>query len=181
MTDNGQRIFRVIEPSGSYTDYAACPDCDHKDDVIHQLEKDMRILKGRLTRLERDKEAEDRRHKLWDEAEALHTWWLLATGHFRAEFGVDDFRYMLPRLKEKRFGPIGVLHGIAGAAMHPQEKPLRNGRVERFDSIELICRSAAHLERFQDRAPGDPEDPNGGEWKRYLIAVIESNLTDKED
>lgn len=152
-----------------------CPDCASKDDVIVQLERQIRTLSGRLTRLQRDEESESKKHKLWDEAAALHDWWAIATGHFRADFGLDDFKDMLPRLKEKKFGPIGVLQGIAGAAHAPQQKELPNGRFERYDSLELVCRSPKKLEAFQNRAPGELE---GNEWKRWLIDRIESNLSE---
>lgn len=172
-TETAQIIWRRMNPDGTFHDYAGCPDCEHKDDVIHQYERDLRVMKGRLTRLERNKEDEDRGHKRWPEAEQIHTWWRLATAHFNASFGVEDFRQMLPRLKEKDMGPIGLLQAIAGAAYDPSERPMPSGRIEKYDSMELITRSRAKTENFQERVPGDPE---GHEWKRWLYNRIESNL-----
>lgn len=176
MSDGPERIWRLVDPAtGKFEDYAGCPECANKDDVIHQYERDLRVMKGRLTRLERNQEAEDRNHKLWAEAEQVYTWWQLATAHFRSQFSVEDFRHLRPRLKEKDIGPIGLLQAIAGAANAPSEKPITGtNRIEKFDSIELICRSRDRTLNFQDRVPGDPE---GHEWKRWLIDRIESNLT----
>lgn len=174
-TETAQVIWRRLNPDGTFHDYAGCPDCEHKDDVIHQYERDLRVMKGRLTRLERNKEADDRSNKLWPEAEQLYAWWMLATGHFRSQFSIEDFRHMRPRLKEKDIGPIGMLQAIAGAAHEPSERPMASGRIERYDSIELICRERDRTLNFQERVPGDPE---GHEWKRWLLNRIESNLQD---
>jgi hypothetical protein len=174
MSDGPERIWRLVDPAtGHFEDYAGCPDCAGKDDVISQLERDARTMKGRLTRLERNKDDEDRRHPLWTEAEAIYGWWIVATGHFRSTFSVEDFRHMRPRLKEADIGPIGLLHAIAGAARYPHERPMPNGRIEKYDSIELICRERERVLNFQNRAPGNPA---GHEWKRWLIDRIESNL-----
>lgn len=81
---------------------------------------------------------------------------------------------MRPRLKEKDIGPIGLLHAIAGAAFDANERPMANGRIERYDQIELICRERAKVLNFQNRAPGNPE---GHEWKRWLLERVESALT----
>lgn len=179
MTDSPERIWRLVDPAtGDFEDYAGCPDCADKNDAIQQYEKQIRILNSRITRLERGAEEKDRKHKLWPEAEQVYAWWALATGHFRSQFSVEDFRHMRPRLKEKDIGPIGLLQAVAGAAHEPSQRPMSSGRIERYDSIELICRERDRTLNFQNRVPGDPE---GHEWKRWLIDRIESNLQGKEE
>lgn len=172
--ETAQTIWRRIHPNGSFEDYAGCPDCEHKDDILHAFERDMRVLKGKLTRLERDAEAEARAHKLWDEAEAIFEWWCLATNHEGAKFSVERFKQILPRLKERRFGPLGILKGIAGAAFDAGERPRSNGSIEYFDDIELITRADHKLENFQERVYGGADSES---WKRWLLDRIESNLT----
>jgi hypothetical protein len=179
MSDSPERIWRLVDPkTGDFEDFAGCPDCADKEDVIAKMERQARVDGGRITRLERNKEVEDRNHKLWPEAEQVYSWWCLATGHLRSQFTVEDFRHMRPRLKEKDIGPIGLLQAIAGAAHEPSERPMSSGRIEKYDSIELICRERDRTLNFQNRVPGDPE---GHEWKRWLLDRIESNLTSKED
>lgn len=140
-------------------------------DIISGLERQLRSTYGRLTRLERDEEAHARKNKLWDEAEAVHTWWRLATGHFRTKFTAEDFKHVAPRLKER--GVEGVLKAIAGAAYDPGTATMKNGRTMFYDDWELINRSKAKADNFAQRAPGSE---NGHEWKRWLLDRIESNF-----
>lgn len=139
------------------------------------LQHKYRAALADITRLKRDSEAEARRHQLWAEAEALHGWWAIATGHPGRKFGADEFYQVFPRLKEKAVGPIGVLKAIAGAAYDPGTKRLKNGRVERYDSFELVTRSRDKIDSFSQRVPGGPESEA---WKRWLIERIESALKD---
>lgn len=172
-----ERQFDLVDrQTGEVFD--GCPSCADHEDAIRQYEKQIRILNSRITRLERNREDEDRKHKLWPEAEQIYAWWVLSTGHFKAQFSVEDFRHMRPRLKEKDIGAVGLLQAIAGAAYDASERPMANGRIEKYDSIELICREREKTLNFQNRVPGDPE---GHEWKRWLIDRIQSNLTNEED
>lgn len=126
-----------------------------------------------ITRLKKDAEADARAHELWHEAEALHDWWAIACGHPGTTFTAENFYQVLPRLKEKTVGPIGVLKAICGAAFDPGKKQMKNLRWEIYDDWELIFRSQAKWRSFAARVPGDPD---GHEWKRWLIARIEENL-----
>lgn len=139
-----------------------------------QYERDIRVLKARITRMERDEEAEARKHKLWAEAEAVHDWWALACGHPGVKFGAEEFHQVLPRLKERDVGLIGVLKAVAGAAFDPNTKRMKNGRMQRFDSFELIMRSRPKCDSFRERAPGRAD---GEEWKRWLVQRIEEALS----
>lgn len=128
---------------------------------------------GQITRLTRDAEVEARKHEFWAEAEALHTWWRLATGRCGRKFGADEFYQVLPRLKEKSCGLVGVLHAIAGAAFDPGSKKMKNGRTEIYDDWELVTRSQGKRESFANRAPGRE---GGEEWKRWLLDHIQAQL-----
>jgi hypothetical protein len=146
------------------------------EDTLVQTERQLRMANARVTRMQRDEEHEARKNKLWEEAETVHTWWRLATGHFGVKFTAEDFKHVAPRLKER--GPIGVLRAIAGAAFDPGSTTMKNGRQMVYDDFELINRSRTKADNFAQRAPGSE---NSHEWKRWLLERIESNLRGKEE
>lgn len=157
--------LRVIDAQGELQEYPdECPACI-------QYERQLRTVNARLTKLQQDKEAQAREHKLWDEASTVHDWWRIACDHPGVSFGAEDFYQALPRLNE--MSPVELLKAIAGAAFDPSTRKMRNGRLERYDSWELIMRSKAKAESFIQRAPGKPE---GEEWKLWLVQRIESRL-----
>lgn len=137
-----------------------------------QYERTIRTLNGRLTRMERDREAEAEQHKRWPEAEALHTWWALATGHEGCRFAAEEFYQAMPRLKER--SSIEFLQGIAGLAFDPNSKQRRNGTTERYDSWEVLTKSGPRFQRYYERAPGWPVKEH--HWKRWLLDRIESRF-----
>lgn len=164
--------LRVIDCETGEVIVNGCPRCSTNEAVVVQYEKDIRKLKAQITRLERDKEAEARRHKLWDEASALHDWWGMATGHAGTKFGADELHQALPRLKERT--PVEVLQGIAGIAYDPNTKQTRNGGTERYDSWELLLKSGPNLQRYMERAYQWPSKEH--QWKFWLIERIEGSF-----
>lgn len=164
--------LRVVDEQGQVHD--GCPGCAEAEQTLVQYEKDMRVLKAKLTRLERDIETECRADPLWAEAEAIHEWWRIACWHPRASFDASDFKLVRPHLK--RLGPVGCLEAIAGAAFEPGTKELQNGRLKRFDDFELIFRDKAKLESFAERVPGE----EGSQlWKTWIVQRIEANMEPK--
>jgi len=145
------------------------------DDYLATYENDIRRLKARLTSLNADKEAEARKHKLWDEAQTAHEWWRLACWHPGVKFGAEEFHHALPRLKE-RGGLMRLLKAIAGAAYDPNTKRMKNGNIMAYDDWELICRSKAKAENFGLRVYGGADSEK---WKGWLVQRIESNLQGK--
>lgn len=162
-------LLGVVSPATG--EVVSCPQCQHREDVIVQLEKENRLHKAKITKLERDTETECRADPLWAEAEAIHEWWRIACWHPRASFDAGDFKLIKPHLK--RLGPVGCLEAIAGAAFEPGTKELQNGRLKRFDDFELIFRDKAKLESFAERVPGEE---GSKQWKHWLLRKIESNL-----
>lgn len=156
--------LRVIDAQGELQELEDCPACV-------QYERQMRVLNGRLTKLQQDKEAAAREHKLWTEASTVHDWWRVACDHPGVSFGAEDFYQALPRLNE--MSPVELLKAVAGAAYDPGSRKMRNGRTENYNSWELINRSKAKHESFAARAPGKPD---GHEWKVWLVNRIESRL-----
>jgi len=150
-----------------------CPACSEAERTLVQYEKDIRILKAKITKLERDEEAECRTDPLWPEAEAVHEWWRLATGHLKTHFDAEDFKILRPHLKRGRHGVIDCLEAICGAAFDPYEKEKKNGRMKRYDDWDTIFATKAKMERFAERVPGE----EGSQlWKTWLIQRIEGNL-----
>lgn len=147
-------------------------------DTLTTLTNKYQAACAEITRLKRDKEAEARAHEFWDQAQALHDWYAIATGHPGRKFGAEEFYQALPRLKDRTVGLIGFLQAIAGIAFDPKKSstPQRNGRFTIYDSWEHVTRNSANLQSYRDRAPGDPD---GNEWKRWLIAHIEGCLAPK--
>lgn len=170
-----QPALHLINTETGEISQGACPHCEEREAAVVQLEKDLRVEKAKVTRLQRQQEDKARGHKLWDEAQMLHDWWAIACDHPGVQFGADEFKQVLPRLKE--LGPVGVLQAIAGAAYDPNERPRKNGTTEFFNDWELVMRSSAKCRRFAERAPGRP---GGEEWKRWLIQRIESRLKETE-
>lgn len=166
-----QPALRLIDSDGVIHE-GQCPHCEEREAAVVQLEKDLRVAKAKVTRLERTAEEKARNHKLWDEAEALHGWWAIACDHPGATFDAEAFQQVLPRLKN--IGPVGVLHAIAGAACDPHTRPRANGTTERYDSWEIVNRSEEKARNFAERAPFDARDPHC--WKKWLIKRIESRL-----
>ena len=167
---NAQPHLRVIDGDGVLQEL----DVQELKDALETLERKYSAACAEITKLRRNKEAEARKHQFWAEATALHDWYAIATGHPGCKFGAEKFDQVLPRLRE--VGPVAVLHAIAGIAFDPKRspKPQRNGRYTLYDSWEHVMRNPDNLKSYRDRAPGDPE---GHEWKHWLIAHIESQLT----
>jgi hypothetical protein len=147
------------------------------EDALTKAERRIRYLDGKITQMERDDEEVAREHALWAEGEGLHTWWRIATGRCGRKFGADEFYQVLPRLKDRECGVIGVLEAIAGAAFDPGTKRMKNGETERYDGWELVTRSPEKLDSFRARAPRKAGDEH--HWRRWLLAHIEAQLEER--
>lgn len=162
-------LLRVVDEHGEI--HEGCPACAEAERTLVQYEKDLRVLKAKITKLERDTETECRADPLWTEAECLHEYWALSCKHEGCKFTAEEFFLIKPHLK--RIGPIGCLQAVSGAAFDPRIDFLKNGREKRRDDWGLVFRSKEKVESFMERAPGLP-DPNA--WKFWLVNTIESGL-----
>lgn len=140
--------------------------------MIVQLEKENRLHKAKITKLERDVEVDARKDSLWPEAECLWTWWALACNHEGCRFEAEEFLLVKPHLK--RVGPVGCLQAICGAAFDPYVRELKNGRQKRENAWELVFRNKAKMESFAERVPGEEGDDLT--WRRWLIQRIEATM-----
>lgn len=136
-----------------------CPGCAELADVVAGLQRDIRGWTTRYRNLERDRNAEARKHAAWPKAVEAFNHWRTACNHPRSSFDPDRFWLVQPFVE--RHGLDLVKRAIDGAAFDPFTKPRKNGSVKRFDDWELIFRSAGKFEEFCNRAPTRPE--NGGD------------------
>lgn len=129
------------------------PELQAMQDVIEGLERDVRGWTRRYAELHRDKMAEARMHESWPTLMALFSYWQNLTGHTRARWTGDRFWIALPLWQTFKTGNCAA--GVAGIAHDPNRKPMKNGKVETFDSWELLFRNAGTLERYIKRRPSD--------------------------
>jgi hypothetical protein len=162
-------LLGVVSPETG--EIVSCPSCQHREDVIVQLEKENRLHKAKITKLERDVEIDARKDPLWDEGEGVFQWWALACNHEGSRFEAEELYLIKPHLK--RVGPVGCLQAICGAAYEPYETDQKNGRRKKHDGWDTIFATKAKMERFQERVPGE----EGSElWKMWLVTKVESEL-----
>ena len=163
-------LLGIVDPDTG--EIVSCPQCQTREDALQGLERDLRVAKGTITRLERDIEVDARKDPLWDEGEGVWTWWALACNHEGCRFDAEDFELVKPHLK--RVGVAEVLKAICGAAYDPLVSILKNGREKRRDDWELIMRDKAKFGSFVERVPGGENDERT--WRLWLVQRIESNL-----
>jgi len=163
-------LLGVVHPETG--EVLTCPACQTREDVIVQLEKENRLHKAKITKLERNIEVDARKDLLWDEGEGVFQWYALACNHEGQRFDAEEFHLLKPHLK--RVGPVGCLQAICGATYDPGTKELKNGRLKRYDDFELIFRDKAKMESFAERVPGEEDDQVL--WRKWLVGRIEDNL-----
>jgi hypothetical protein len=57
------------------------------------------------------------------------------------------------KTKERVYEPEAFKEAIDGAYFDHFQRPRKNGTIQHFDDLELICRSAAKFEEFRSRVP----------------------------
>lgn len=160
-------LLGVVHPETG--EVVQCPQCQHREDVIVQLEKENRLHKAKITKLERDIEVDAHKDSLWFEVEGIFDWYRLAVWKPRLSLDAEFFYLAKPHMK--RVGPIECLKAICGAAYDPYVSTLKNGNEKRHDSWGLIFQSKGKFESFVERVPG-----KGEQWKIWLLQRIEESL-----
>lgn len=164
-------LLGIVDPSTG--EIVSCPQCQQREDALQGLERDLRVKNAKIKELERDVETDARKDPMWDEAECLHTWWRLACWYPGTKFDADDFWLVKKHLK--RAGLVACLQSVCGAAYDPWVSTLKNGREKRHNGWKKIWESKAMMEDFAERVPGQGDEWSG-EWRRWLVTRIESNL-----
>jgi hypothetical protein len=131
----------------------ACPSCQRKEDELAELLRKFRGQSRELAELRRDKDTQARADQAWPILLSLFDYHRVLTGHKRARWTSDRFWCALGIWRE--FGTGNCAAGIAGIAYEPNCKQLKNGRIEVFDSWELLFRNSGTFERYCRRRPKD--------------------------
>jgi uncharacterized protein YhaN len=118
---------------------------------VEMLERDLKGKRLKIHQLEQDRDARARADDTAPDVEALWRLWKRAC-HRRRPLHYTDREAM--GLAVKRQGFKLCLQAIAGASYDPNlSKPRRNGKVERYDDLELIFRNHGKVEQFAARVP----------------------------
>ncbi len=88
-----------------------------------------------------------------DDAKSIFEFWQKTLNHPKAAF--DDKRRALVRKQLKHYQPDDLKKAIYGCSVTPHNMG-DNDRGEKYDSIELILRDAAHIDRFMKNADDPP-------------------------
>jgi hypothetical protein len=152
-----KKHLRLLDTeTGEVTEFA-CAHCKGKEDELVELTRKMRGLARELGELRRDRDTEAREHEAWPMLLGLFGYWQELTGHTRARWEQGRFWLALPLWKI--FGTGNIAAAIAGLAYDANSKPLKNGKIEVYDSWELLFRNAGTLERYMKRRPKSWELP----------------------
>jgi len=115
-----------------------------------RLERELKGKRLQIAKLEADREAEAMASPERPQVECLHKLWKKACRRRRALHFTD--RENMARAV-KRLGFDTCCRAIAGAAYDPYTRRLKNGRLERYDDLELIFRNFGKVTEFARRAP----------------------------
>lgn len=136
------------------------------EETVEDLEKDLRVKRGQITKMRKDAAEERWAYVRADDVRRVHSYWQRKLGN-KLALTADRFDAVRGMLEERKYEiadgkarkvpafeyPADFKRAIDGAAFDPAVKVLRNGRKRRFDDLELIFRSASHMQSFMDRAP----------------------------
>lgn len=119
---------------------------------LDNLERDLRKARRRIKTLETDKERDRQLYVLRTTVEAIFTDWRQVCKHPNSKLTSERFDAIQARIEDGYTRDQFTL-ALAGAAFDPFIVKQKNGRVKRFDDIELICRDGRHFEDFANKAP----------------------------
>ena len=135
------------------------------------LEKELRTKRRQISELQRDRVRERLDHPDRAVIERIASYW-----HRKCRGGDPRVNPMSParfdavaalvemteirldeesgkRQKARRYEPEAFKEAIDGAAFDHYVKPRKNGTLQHFDDLELICRDSKQFEEFRSRAP----------------------------
>jgi hypothetical protein len=132
---------------------------DRNDELERQildLEKERRQQRTVITRLKSELDTTPAHYDRADEVGEIFSEWRSICQHPNARLTLDRFhaiRRLLDVMHPRPYPREAFSLAIRGAAYDPFVKRMKNGRVHRYDDIELICRDGVHFEGFIRRAP----------------------------
>lgn len=98
-------------------------------------------------------------------------YWRQETGHLKAQFDTKRQRAVRERLKD--YSVDDLRRAVDGCLLTPHNQG-KNDRGEVYDDLELICRDAAHVDRFMRNA----SDPPVGRAERATYRATASDVAD---
>jgi hypothetical protein len=114
-------------------------------------ERDLKAKRLRIAELEADREEKALASPERPQVEALHACWKAGTGR-ATPLHFSDRERMGAAVKKLGFGVC--LKAIAGVSFDPRRSdPMRNGKRQTYDSLELVFRTYRKVEEFAERAP----------------------------
>jgi hypothetical protein len=134
--------------------------------TIKDLETDLRVKRGQITKLKKDHAEERWSYGRADDVRRVHSYWQRKLGN-KLALTADRFDAVRGMLEERKYEiadgkakkvpafrwPEDFIAAIDGAAFDPMVKPMRNGKVQKYDDLELIFRDGSHMDSFIKRAP----------------------------
>lgn len=133
----------------------AWPIAEHareRDEQLKLAERDLRGKRSLIAKLRRDEDADRRTYEHRAMVEDVHAEWQRECKHPNSKLTAERFD-AVRTLIEKGYEREQFARAIAGAAYDPFTKQRRNGSIQRFDDLELVCRDGKHFEDFANRAP----------------------------
>lgn len=136
------------------------------EQALRDAEVELRAKRAQITRLKRDKAEERSHYSRRDDVRRVHKYWNRRLGH-KQGLTADRFDAIKDRLEETELRivdgraekvhiwefPEDFKRAIDGAWFDPATKVQRNGKIKKFDDLELIFRDGSHMQSFIERAP----------------------------
>lgn len=133
---------------------------------IHDLEVDLRTKRAMITKLKKDKADERWKYERADDVRRVHAYWQAKLGHKKALTAdrfdavramIEETRYEIADGKAKKVPafrwPEDFKLAVDGAAYDPFCKPMKNQKIQRYDDLATVFKSAKSMQMHIDRAP----------------------------
>ena len=118
-----------------------------KDAALQAAEKDLRVKRAQITRLQDDQDAKRRSYHRRETIERLFGIWQQLRRHPRSKLTPERFDAARARLEDD-YTELDMTMALYGQAAHPVQK---GGVV--YDDFELVFRSGKQVERYANLCP----------------------------
>jgi hypothetical protein len=165
--------LRRLAPVDLDTGEVVHPEIARLQEEIHYLKQaleganaDLVTKRAQITRLKKDKAEERTKYHRRADVVRIHKYWQRRLGN-KQGLTADRFDAIKGQLEETELRivegkaekvpvwefPEDFKKAIDGAWFDPHTKPMRNGRIQKFNDLELIFRDGSHMRSFTERAP----------------------------
>jgi hypothetical protein len=129
---------------------------DELELTVEDLERERRQQRAQIRKLKAELDRTPAHYDRAGEVENIINEWRIVCKHPNARSSLDRFdavRRLLDVTHPRPYPREAFTLAIQGAVYDPYRRPRRNGTLQAYDDIELICRTAAKFEEFIRRAP----------------------------